>query len=149
MQEFKTENSIFVSLNYFKMKKFLFLSVVSITLYSCGQNLKEVKGAKITNYVSSERSKYPTFERLIYELDSICDFDLDPNYMYDFAKKPDGYYLQIIGYNSKDKSYMNSGVLIESIKVWGVNNQRISLKKMPNKYKIYNSRSNYHFIKRH
>ena len=131
------------------MKKFLFLSVLSITLYSCGQNLKEAKDAKITNYVSSERSKYPTFERLIYELDSICDFDLDPNYMYDFAKKPDGYYFQIIGYNSKDKSYMNSGVLIESIKVCGVNNQRISLKKMPNKYKIYNSRSNYPFIKRH
>lgn len=131
------------------MKKILFLLLLSITLFSCGQNMKEAKDAKITNYVSSERSKYPTFERLIYELDSICDFDLDPNYMYDFAKKPDGYYLQIIDYNSKDKSYMNSGALIESIKVYGLNNQTITLKKVPNKFKVYNSRSNYPFIKRH
>ena len=131
------------------MKRFLFLSVLSITLFSCGQNMKEAKDVKITNYVSSERSKYPTFDRLIYELDSICDFDLDPNYGYDFAKKPDGYYLQIIDYNSKDKSYMNFGSLIESIKVYDAVDKKMTLKGIDGQFKVYNSRSNYSFINKH
>jgi hypothetical protein len=131
------------------MKRLLFLSVLSIILFSCGQNMKEAKEAKITNYVSSERSKYPTFERLIYELDSMCDFDLDPNYRYDFAKKPDGYYFQIFDFNSKDKSYMNFGTLVKSIKVYDVVDKKMTLKGIDGQFKVYNSRSNYSFITRH
>ena len=111
--------------------------------------MKEAKEAKITNYVSSERSKYPTFERLIYELDSMCDFDLDPNYGYDFAKKPDGYYFQIVDFNSKDKSYMNFGTLVKSIKVYDVVDKKMTLKGIDGQFKVYNSRSNYSFITRH
>lgn len=131
------------------MKRLLFLSILSITLYACGQNTQEPKSSKIINYVSSERSKYPTFDRLIYELDSLCDFELDSKFIYDFAKKPDGYYLQIIDHNSKEKNYTSSGSRLESIQVYGVDNQEITLKKLPSKYKVYDRNSDYSFITRH
>ena len=53
----------------------------------------------------------------MYELDSICDFDLLSDFYYDIAKKPDGYYLQIVNRKSQNKSYMNYGTLVESIKI--------------------------------
>ena len=58
---------------------FLFVLISTISL---AQN-----GKKTFNYISVERAKYPTHEKLVYALLNDTKFGLDRNFMYDFAKK--------------------------------------------------------------
>ncbi len=96
----------------------------NVLFYSCNQ-----RSHTVTNYVEySKRIKdnFPYFGQFLSDLDDQMDFGLDPTYIYQLNKKPNGIFLQVSQYESS----IAKPKVIEDILIWDIKSKVIDLNKL-------------------